>query len=391
MIYLDNAATTRIDPVVLDEMMPFLTESFGNPGTIYPLGSKASDAVYLARGKVARFMNASRSNIVFTASGTEANNLAFNSNYFSKNRKGKDVILISSLEHSSVLRTAAFYESKFGMHVYKIASTPNGTIDFDDFYSKINEYDGRISLVSIMMANNELGSINNCYSIAQECRERGIPSHFDCVQAAGCVDINVGTLGCDYASISSHKIHGPKGVGALYIKDRNRATALIHGGGNQEFGLRGGTENVAGIVGFGKACELSGLADKSSIVGLKRKFASEINNVFKHTSLTQNIHFNAHSDMNLGKVLSLRIDGVDAETMVLALGARGVCVSSGSACRSLEQEPSEVLKAIGLSDNEARDTLRFSFSRMNTEDEVVEAAGIVASTALFIYNSYYCQ
>lgn len=390
MIYLDNAATTKIDPVVLEAMMPYLTGEYGNPGSIYPLGNRASTAVHNARKQVARMMGADESNIIFTSSGTEANNLAFNSCLHYGVENNRDIILISAVEHSSVVNFAEFLHIKYGFYIIKIAVNPNGTIDFNDLIANLDKYHNRIALVSIMLVNNEIGSINNAFRISQECRERGVLCHFDCVQAAGSVDIGVGFLGCDFASISSHKIHGPKGVGALYVKDRYYITPLIHGGSNQEFGLRGGTQNVAGIVGFGEACRLVGLYEhgtRSVQVSTKRKFIEYLKEEFKSKDILNLLSFNADSDLNVSKVLSVRLDGIDAETMVIALGANGVCVSAGSACRSLEQTPSSVLKAVGLSDDEARDTLRISFSRMNTHEEVERAAGIIAETALFIYNN----
>ena len=390
MIYLDNAATTKIDPVVLEAMMPYLTGEYGNPGSIYPLGNRASTAVHNARKQVARMMGADESNIIFTSSGTEANNLAFNSCLHYGVENNRDIILISAVEHSSVVNFAEFLHIKYGFYIIKIAVNPDGTIDFNDLVAKLERFHQRIALVSIMMVNNELGSINNAYRISQECSERGILTHFDCVQAAGNIDINVGVLNCDFASVSSHKIHGPKGVGALFVKDRSIVTPLIHGGSNQEFGLRGGTQNVAGIVGFGEACRLAVLYHngKDSItLSMKRKFIEELKKEFESKDMLNILFFNAGSDFNHSKVLSVRLVGIDAETMVIALGANGVCVSAGSACRSLEQEPSNVLRAVGLSDDEARDTLRVSFSRMNTYEEVEKAAGIIAETALFIYNN----
>lgn len=391
MIYLDNASTTMIDPVVLEEMMPYLKEEYGNAGTPHPLGARAHDAVAKARRQVANMLNASPGQIIFTSGGSEANNTALKTCMYDGIYENKHTMLVSAIEHSSVLNTANFLHMKYGFEVHKLPVNSFGIVKLSDYLLLLDKYVDDIALISVMMTNNEVGSTNNIRALSTECQERGIKFHCDCVQAAGYHDIDVEALGCDFISLSSHKIHGPKGVGALYVKDREALVPLIHGGANQEFGCRGGTENVAGIVGFGKACEIythEAKAIREKIDGLKKRFVIALTKAMNDREMAEHLHFNARSDFSKGKVLSVRIDGIDAETMVLALGANGICVSSGSACRSYEQEPSYVLQAVGLSAEGARDTIRVSFSRMNTESEVDQAVKTIADTALFLYNRY---
>ena len=376
-IYLDNAATTMIDQDVLDAMMPYLTSEYGNAGTLYSLGFTAHNAVEKAREQVAEFIGAeSPEHIIFTSGGTESNNTVFHN--FGMNETNKRGILVSSIEHDSVLRPAEFLKTKFGFDVSYIKPNNLGEIDVEEFEKMV--CDGKIGLASIMYMNNEVGSINRIKDFARVCRENNVLLHSDCVQAAGCIEVNVEELGCDYASLSSHKIHAPKGVGALYVRDLNSITPLVLGGTSQEFGFRGGTENVAGIVGFGKACELiqrwyEGGGTLETIY--KRAFWNTLRQGLREYNLEDIVHDNAISSISHGKVLSVRFDGVDAESLVLMLGARGVYVSAGSACSSHEQKPSHVLLGIGLSEDDARSTVRISFSRMNTVDEVEEAARIM--------------
>ena len=375
MIYLDNAATTKIAPEVLDEMMPYLTKKFGNPSSIYKLGQDSKRAIEIARERVASFLKADNSEqIVFTSGGTEANNIALLANSYHR------WFQTSNIEHDSIMNLTQGSDYYSG----SINVDEDGKITIDSFK------EGFISgtkMVSVMFVNNEIGSINPIETIGKLCREQHVVFHSDCVQAAGCVPIDVNELCLDFASISSHKIHGPKGIGALYIRDPSLVCDLSEtgrfGGLHQEFGIRPGTENVAGIVGFGKACEM--LTGNEMRIGadieiIKHKFWSALKYHIQKYGLTDILHDNAKSSQSYGKVLNIRFDGIDAETMILMLSARDVCVSAGSACRSHEQEPSRVLKAIGLTDDQARDSIRISFSRYNTEEEVEEAAQIIAET-----------
>ena len=374
MIYLDNASTTKVEQEVINEMIPYLTTEFGNPGTLYDIGQRAKEAVDKARNQVAAFLGAdSPEQIIFTSGGTESNNMVFSA---FPTIPRKTHILVSSIEHDSI--------SNIGFPNQNIINVDeNGKIIWDDFVQRMNR---SIYLASVMFANNEIGTINPIEKIGEYCREHGVLFHSDCVQAAGCIKINVNELCLDFASISSHKIHGPKGVGALYIRNKNLINPKLMwrvGGKHQEFGYRGGTENVPGIVGFGKACEIltgNEMRVGSKITLLKRKMWSKLRSNFSKYGLLEILHDNANSAESFGKILNIRIDGVDAETMVLMLNAKHVCVSAGSACRSHEQQPSRVLKAVGLTDDQARDSIRISLSLFNTEEELNEAADIIADT-----------
>lgn len=377
MIYLDNAATTQIAPAVLDEMMPYLKEEYGNPGTIYGFGRKAADAVALARQRVAKFIGAEPEQIIFTSGGSEANNLAIHGTRKYLSGIGKEMILASKVEHDSIMNAVSQYNTVY--------------VGVDEFGMVCPEHINRaltfchknIGIVSIMYANNETGSVNPVADIGKICAEHGVLFHTDCVQAAGCQHTDVKEIGCDLLSISSHKIHGAKGVGALFVKNKELLSPLIYGGALQEFGLRGGTENVAGIVGFGKACELAMLNREEcldTVSYYRQLFYARLIDKLKKKELDSIVSINGECLFNSkGKTLNIRFDGVDAETLVIMLDAQGVCISAGSACRSHESHPSHVLTAMGLTPDEARDSVRVSFSEYNEVAEVEKAASITAS------------
>lgn len=382
MIYLDNASTTKMDDRVLDAMMPYLTESYGNAGTLYELGRRSADAVAVARKQVADMIGASPEQIIFTSGGSEANNFVFAglSDYLLS--VGKTRIVTSQIEHDSVLKAASKMCIKDRFDVSFVAPSPNGRVENNDTLRSLVS-DKHTGLVSIMHTNNETGISNPVGAIGEICREHGVLFHTDCVQAAGCADLNVDALRCDFLSLSSHKIHGAKGVGALYARDKSLLSPIISGGHEQEFGLRGGTENVAGIVGFGKACEIirQHRVRAADYIGwLRQELYNLIKAKLERRGLGAILHLNG--DVNLttddGKTMSVRFDGVDAETLLLMLDAYGVCVSAGSACRSHEQEPSHVLLAMGISPEDARNSIRLSVSRMNTIEEIERAAEIIA-------------
>lgn len=374
MIYLDNAATTPIDPTVLDAMMPYLTTQYGNAGTLYQFGRTANKAVQDAREKVSRLIGGHNGDIIFTSGGSESNNFVFLGVKEHLKQTGRMHILVSAVEHDSVLRAAdGLVEEGFCVECIPVCS--DGSVSISDLERLLRPDTG---LVSVMYVNNETGATNPVCEIGGLCIKHGALFHTDCVQAAGCHTIDATAFGCDFLSISSHKIHGPKGVGALYIKDMSMISPVIRGGADQEFGLRGGTENVAGIVGFGKACEISRAhyaEDRMLVSMLKQRFVTELQ---KHVE-ADIIHINGPSVMAPGKTVNIRIDGVDNESLILMLDNRDICISTGSACRSHESVPSHVLTAMGLSMEETRSSIRISFSRMNTTEEVIEAAQIMAS------------
>lgn len=373
MIYLDSAATTPMADVVFDAMMPWLKDNYCNAGSVYKKGREAKAAIEKARGQVAKMFNSDPENIIFTSGGSEGNSFAFQAAAERLEASGKKHILVSSVEHDSVLRAAESL-TKRGFHVDYLPVSECGAVLYDTVKSAITPETG---LISIMLMNNETGVINHLDLIARLCREHGILLHSDCVQAAGIWKINIEDTPLDFATISAHKFNGPKGVGCVYIKDPEECGALIHGGRNQEFGLRGGTENVAGIVGMGEAAETV-LNNLDFIQETAWSYRSLFWSIVKGR-LRDTVHINGQWPA-LSKILNIKIDGVDADTFVVAMDAAGVCLSAGSACRSLELEPSHVLLAMGLSPDEARSSVRVSFSGLNTKLQIRDAANIFADT-----------
>lgn len=385
MIYLDNASTTQVDPEVIEAMIPYLTEQYGNPGTIYSFGRIAKKAVEKARTQVAAFIGAEPEQIIFTSGGTESNNTVFSSleNYLI--RTGKTHIISTLSEHDSVIKAIEALCVKRGFYSSFIRPNAQGTVDANDIISEINEKTG---LISVMYVNNEVGSENPVEEIGTLCKSHGILFHTDCVQAAGSHEIDVKKIGCDFLSISSHKIHGIKGVGALYVRDKSLLSPIIHGGDKQEFGLRGGTENVPAIVGFGKACEIATKKQHETDVltsSLKQIFYSSLLKELKELGLEEVVHINGDLIIKHGKILNLRFDKVDSETLLLMLDAKNICISAGSACRSQESEPSRVLLAMGIEPEDARNSVRISFSRMNTEEEIEEATKVMADCVRILH------
>lgn len=389
MIYLDNSATTPIHPEVLKAMMPYLKGGYGNAGAVYRIGRESAKAIQKAREQVAQLFNASADQIVFTSGGSEGNNMVFSYGMRCMlEERWKKHVVISQIEHDSVYEAATHMfkpsgkaDIKDDFYTQFIHTKSDGTVDVKHLEALLDE-DESIGLVSVMYVNNETGAVNPINHIGEICRDRGILFHTDCVQAAGCHPIDANIIGCDFATISGHKIYAPKGIGAIYIKDKTLARSLIYGGTNQEFGLRGGTENVASIVGLGKACDLicSDFGTQRVTVSLlKRLFYENMISYLKELNLEDRIHVNGASVGDVGKTLNLRVEDIDSETLLLMLDAKGVCISAGSACHSHRSEPSRVLTAMGLSDDEARDSVRISFSSTNTPAEIEEAAAIFSS------------
>ena len=389
MIYLDNAATTKIRPEVLGVMMPYLTEVYGNAGSIHKAGRDALKAIEKARQQVADFIGAKPEQIIFTSGGSEANNLAVLGIKDYLESINKKHIIVSNVEHESMLKAINAISKPLGdnkkmcikgeFYAQFLKVNGDGFVNPDDLRDMLRADTG---LVSVMRVNNETGVLNPIKEIAKLCKENNTLFLSDCVQAAGCCEINVEELGCDFLTISSHKIYGPKGVGALYIRDKNLLSSLIHGGTSQEFGLRGGTENVAGIVGFGEACKL--IKKEPDVYSktpqfCKSHFYKQLNKHLQDKGLNSAVKINGNSESNSGRILNLLIDGVDGETLVLALDSNGVCISAGSACTSHESKPSHVLTAMGLTDEQARSSIRVSFSEFITVKEIDDAAMIMAN------------
>lgn len=400
MIYLDNASTTRIDPRVLEAMMPYLTDEYGNAGTLYGLGRKSAEAIAKARQQVADLIGAKSEQIIFTSGGSEANNMVFAGVKDYLLSVGKTHIVTTAIEHDSVLNAVenlcktqdivgdSCIKSRFDATYIK--PRRNSSIYYEDV-KKVMEKEPYTGIVSIMHTNNETGLENYWLDyIAEICNQRGILFHTDCVQATGCNELNVDEIGCDFMSLSSHKIHGAKGVGALYVRDKSVMSPIIFGGKSQEFGLRGGTENVAGIVGFGVACEILRLNQKKDIKYIAELLQLLYDNIQKHLTeygLEHISHVNGGTGASEhSKAINMRFDNVDGETLLLMLDARGVCVSAGSACRSHESEPSHVLLAMGIDAEDARNSIRLSLSRMNSKEEVQEAAKIIADCVCALYH-----
>lgn len=393
MIYLDNAATTQIDDRVLEKMEPYLHEKYGNAGTIYSLGKDSHDAVENARAQVASLIGANPNQIIFTSGGSEANTLAFfGARNFLINMSRMGVVT-SLIEHESVKyavdkmcaeqHVVVDNEIIGGFHTWYVPPRKNSSVYSEDVIRLIKG-DVTVGLVSIMHTNNETGlKTKGLEKIGKVCRELGVLFHTDCVQALGEDPIDVDKIGCDLLSISSHKIHGPKGVGVLYVRNKHWLEPVICGGNEQEFGLRGGTENVPGIVGFGEACKiLNENFEKysKSVAELRKLFYNCLVDELSRLGHEDIIHING--DLNLderGKTLNLRFDGIDGETLLLLLDGTGICASAGSACRSHESEPSYVLTSMMIDEEDARNSVRFSFSRMNTKEEVKDAARVIAS------------
>ena len=383
MIYLDYAATTPIDREVLDEMIPWLEYGFGNPGSRYAAGRQARFAVDRARKQVADLINAEPEKIIFTSGGSEANNLAILGVQNHLQEFHREGILISPTEHSSAIRSADELYCRLKMcgdasiDYLKLGS--DGAVDVE---SLKNDRFERKGLLIAMKSNNETGISNDVKTISEFAKEAGMLYHMDAVQALGTYPIDVKDIGCTSMSMSSHKINGPKGVGALYAAHPKFLKPVIYGGKAQELGLRAGTENVVGIVGFGKACEIAKRDmeknRKKTSAACEAFMASLMHEVFKY-DIQSLYHVNAwNRGDDVQKTVSIRFDGIDAETLVMLLDTKGVCVSEGAACEGSSVEASHVLTAMGLTKDQARNSIRVSFSKYTTETDAVFAAQIMA-------------
>ncbi|MDI3477978.1 MAG: cysteine desulfurase [Thermoanaerobacterium sp.] len=359
-IYLDNAATTPLKPEVLDSMMPFFDNRFGNPSALYSYGQEAKKAIEEARDKVAVAIGASADEIFFTSGGTESDNWALIGAAYALKNKGNHIVT-TSIEHHAVLHTCQ-YLKKQGFEITYLPVDEYGLVDPNDLKEAIKD---NTILVSIMYANNEIGTIEPIEELADIAKDRGILFHTDAVQAVGNVPIDLKKLDVDMLSISAHKIYGPKGVGALYIKKGVRIDSLIHGGA-QERNRRAGTENVAGIVGFGTAIEL---ITKNIDEHIKKQTMLRdklIDGILKipYTRL------NGHPMKRLPGNVNVSFEFVDGESLILSLDMEGICVSSGSACTAGSIDPSHVLLAIGLPEEIAHGSLRLTIGEENTEEEI---------------------
>lgn len=386
MIYLDNAATTKISESVFNGILPYLTDYYGNAGSMHSLGIESKKAIDLARDRVAKFLGCDADKIIFTSGGSEANNMVFYGVAYFLSNRGKNHIIVSSEEHDSVLNSVISLCETGNFHCSFISSNKKtGIITPSDIEPFITEKTG---LVSIMGMNNETGAINDIKGISDFLKSKNIMFHTDCVQAAASLDININEIDCDFLSISGHKIHAPKGIGALYIKDKENILPIIYGGSSQEFGLRGGTENVANIVGLGIACEnkRNNTNEDETISKLSDDFIVTLKDCLQKNGILNVLKINNENFIKSNRILSIRFDGVDAQTLVLLTSANGVCISSGSACNSREITPSHVLTDLGLTFKQSRETIRVSFSEENTSKDVKHAACIIAECVNYLLN-----
>ena len=367
-IYLDYAATTPTHPEVVKAMFPYFTETFGNPSSIYSYGQEAKGAVEEARAKVAKLINARDEEIVFTSGGTEADNFALKGVAYANESKGNHIIT-SSIEHHAVIEACKFLERK-GFRVTYLPVDEYGSVDPDDVRKTITD---RTILISVMHANNEVGTIEPITRIGKIAREVGVYFHTDAVQMVGHIPINVNELGVDLLSMSAHKLYGPKGVGALYIRKGTKLTPFIHGG-EQERRRRASTENVPAIVGFGRAAELAQQEmseEMERLTHLRDQLIKGLSERIDH------IRLNGHPIMRLPNNVNVSVDYVEGESMLLNLDLEGICVSTGSACSSSSLEPSHVLMAMGLSHEQAHGSLRFSLGKWTTEEEIERVLDIL--------------
>ena len=372
-IYLDHAATTPTRPEVVKAMLPYFTDAFGNPSSIYSYGQEARRAVEEARAKVAEFIGARSEEIIFTSGGTEADNFALKGVAYANEHKGNHIIT-TSIEHNAVLEVCKFLEKR-GFKITYLPVDKYGLVDPDDVRKAITD---KTILISVMHANNEVGTIEPVEEIGEIAREAGVYFHTDAVQTGGHIPVNVDKLKVDLLAISGHKFYGPKGVGALYVRKGTKLVSLMHGGA-QEKRRRAGTENVPAIVGLGKAVELAGQEmgkEAERLAYLRDRLIKGLGEKIDH------IRLNGHPKRRLPNNVNVSVDFVEGESLLLRLDLEGICGSTGSACSSANLEPSHVLLALGVPPEQAHGSLRFTLGRENTETDVEQVLevlpGIVA-------------
>lgn len=361
IIYMDNAATTAVSQEALETMMPFFRENFGNPSTIYSVGRNAKKELEIARERVAKALGASPKEIFFTSCGTESDNWAIKGAAFEGLKKGKNHIITSKIEHHAVLHTVQ-YLAKKGFDVTYLDVDSQGLVSPKDVENAITE---KTALVTIMYANNEIGTIEPIEEIGKICRDKGVLFHTDAVQAVGHVPIDVKKQNIDMLSLSAHKFHGPKGIGALYIRKGVRIETFMEGGA-QESGKRAGTENTAEIAAMGKAIETACTEIEEKNSKLIEKRDKLINELLK----IERSRLNGHREKRLPGNVNISFEGIEGESLLLLLDMAGICASSGSACTSGSLDPSHVLLAIGLPHEIAHGSLRLSLDESNTYQEI---------------------
>jgi len=361
LIYLDHAATTPLHPEVLEAMMPYLTDRFANPSTLYSFGTQTKQSVEDARARVAALIGSQPSEIYFTSGATESDNWAVVGTALANESKGRHIIT-SAIEHHAVMETCEFQEKR-GYQITYVPVDSDGLIKPEDVRKAIT---GQTILITIMHANNEIGVIEPVAEIGAIAREKGILFHTDATQSVGKVPVGVKQLNCDLLSLSAHKMYGPKGVGALYIRKGVRILPYLHGGG-QENKKRAGTHNVPGIIGLGKAAEIAQamMADEAARLTKMRDWLIE-----RILTTIPDSRLNGHPTKRLPNNVNVSIEGVEGESMILSLDMFGICVSSGSACTSGSLEASHVLLGIGLSHELAHGSLRLTLGRDTTQEHL---------------------
>jgi len=360
MVYLDNNATTPLDPAVSERMCAFMKEHYGNPSSLYPLGRRVKELIQDAREALAEYVGLTRSEVVFTGSGTEADNFAVLGvmDAFPDKRE----FITSAIEHPAVMETALYLEHK-GFKVTYVPVDSTGVIDFDFLKAAVTS---RTALVSVMHVNNELGTIQPVAAAAEIAHRAGALFHTDAVQALGKIDFKVEELGADLVTVSAHKIYGPKGVGALFVRKGTEIRPFIHGG-HQERSLRAGTENTSGIIGFGEAVRVLAVKHKKDSERVERLSARLKKGI---EDGIPRVKFNGHPKLRAANTLNFAFPGLEAESILLSLATKDICVSTGSACSSESEEVSHVLTAIGLAPEIARSCIRFSLGRFNTGEDI---------------------
>jgi len=360
-IYLDHAATTPTHPEVVKAMLPYFTDAFGNPSSIYSYGLEAKGAIEEARTKVAELIGARSEEIIFTSGGTEADNFALKGVAYASEHKGNHIIT-TPIEHHAVMEACKFLERR-GFRITYLSVDEYGLVNPQDVKKAITD---KTILISVMHASNEIGTIEPISEIGKIAKEAGVYFHTDAVQAVGHIPVNVDELKVDLLSISAHKLYGPKGTGALYIRKGTKSVSLIHGG-EQEKRRRAGTENVPAIVGLGKAMEIAGQTMNREVERLSYLRDKLIEGLVERID---NIRLNGHPRKRLPNNVNVSVDFVEGESMLLNLDLEGICASTGSACSSSSLEPSHVLLALGLPAEQAHGSLRFTLGRESTEADV---------------------
>jgi len=368
-IYLDYAATTPTHPEVVKAMLPYFTDDFGNPSSIYSYGQEAKSVIDEARIQVAKLIGARDEEIVFTSGGTEADNFAIKGIAFANENK-RDHVITSSIEHHAVIEVCKFLEKR-GFSVTYLPVNEYGLVDPGDVKKAITN---KTILISVMHANNEVGTIEPIVEIGKIAKEAGIYFHTDAVQTVGHIPVDVSELGVDLLSMSGHKLYGPKGIGVLYIRKGTKLASFIHGG-EQERRSRAGTENVPGIVGLGRAAKLARqemIEEMERLTSLRDKLIKGILERVEHTYL------NGHPSSRLSNNVNVSVDFVEGESILLNLDLEGICASTGSACSSSSLEPSHVLLAMGLSHGQAHGSLRLTIGKWTTEEEIEQVLDVLS-------------